>query len=285
MAKNKSRVVVYRAGSPLRDPLEMLRELASDISAGRELAWRLFVRNISARYRQTLLGYFWAIFPPLATTAIWLFLTREQVVKIAVNDVPYPVFLVTGTILWQTFVDAIQIPVRIVSESKSMLAKINFPRESLPMTAFAECWFNVGIRLLVLAVAYIYMGFVPAETVMLAFLGLFSMIMLGIVIGLFLSPFALLYQDVGNGLVLITQFWMYITPVIYAAKNEGVMGLINKYNPISPLLTQTRDWILTGGSHSLGAATIVFFLTIIFSAFVLVLYRVALPRAIERISS
>lgn len=285
MKKAPSYQCVYSSGSPLRSPLKMVKEMMRDLAVGRELAWRLFVRNISARYRQTLLGYFWAIFPPLATTGIWLFLTREQVVKVDVGAVSYPVFLVTGTILWQTFVDAIQIPVRVVSESKSMLAKINFPREALPMTAFAECWFNVGIRLIVLAAAYIYLGFMPAETLPLAFIGMLAMVMLGMLIGLFLSPFALLYQDVGNGLVLITQVWMYCTPVIYAAKEDGPMGFLNSINPITPLLVQTRDWILTGGTNYLNSAISVFLLTLVSSIVVFILYRVALPRAIERISS
>jgi lipopolysaccharide transport system permease protein len=199
--------VVYKPGSPLRDPLGLLRNIGRDLLAGRELSWRLLVRNISARYRQSLLGYFWAVFPPLATTAIWLFLTREQVVAVNTGNIPYPVFLITGTILWQTFVDAIQIPVRVISESKSMLAKINFPREALPITAFAECWFNVGIRVVILAAAYVYLGFPPASTLPLALIGLLAIIMLGVMIGIFLSPFALLYQDVNNGLVLILQVW------------------------------------------------------------------------------
>lgn len=279
------KAVIYRSGSPLRYPRRLFNEILKDLMAGKELAWRLFVRNISARYRQTLLGYFWAIFPPLATTAIWLFLTQQKVVAISTDDVPYPVFLVTGTILWQTFVDAIQIPVRVVSESKSMLTKINFPREALPMTAFAECWFNVGVRLIVLILVYIYMGYMPVDTFILSLVGMLAMILLGLMIGLLISPFALLYEDVSNGLVLVTQVWMYCTPVIYAPSQDGWMGLINIYNPISPLLIQTRDWIISGNTEYFVPALMVTLLTLASSVFVFLLYRVALPRAIERISS
>ena len=277
--------IVYTPGSPLRDPRKLLQDLARDLSAGRELAWRLLVRNISARYRQTLLGYFWAIFPPLATTAIWLFLTREQVVTVNTGNIPYPVFLITGTILWQTFVDAIQIPVRVVSESKTMLAKINFPREALPMTAFAECWFNAGIRAVVLAVAYIYLGFTPAATLLLAFAGLLAIILLGLMIGLLLSPFALLYQDVNNGLVLLCQVWMYCSPVIYLPKTTGWMGTLNRWNPISSLLCQTRDWVINGQNTYVQPSLVVFFATSIGMCVAFIVYRIGLPRAIERISS
>lgn len=277
--------VVYKPGSPLRDPLGLLRNIGRDLLAGRELSWRLLVRNISARYRQSLLGYFWAVFPPLATTAIWLFLTREQVVAVNTGNIPYPVFLITGTILWQTFVDAIQIPVRVISESKSMLAKINFPREALPITAFAECWFNVGIRVVILAAAYVYLGFPPASTLPLALIGLLAIIMLGVMIGIFLSPFALLYQDVNNGLVLLLQVWMYCSPVIYLPRNSGWMGTLNRWNPISPLLCQTRDWIITGQTTYLSASLLIFGVTVLGMFLSFIVYRIGLPRAIERLSS
>lgn len=285
MSETNSEPIIYRPGSPLRDPAGLLRKLCSDLVACRELSWRLLVRNISARYRQSMLGYFWAVFPPLATTAIWLFLTRERVVTVSTGSVPYPVFLITGTILWQTFVDAIQIPVRVISESKSMLAKINFPREALPLTAFAECWFNVGIRAIILAAAYLYLGFAPATTVGFALIGLLAIILLGVMIGVFLSPFALLYQDVSNGLVLICQIWMYCSPVIFLPRTDGWIGWLNSWNPISPLLCQTRDWITTGSQEFLPAASLVLLLTLAGMTAAFLVYRIGLPRAIERLSS
>jgi len=66
--------VVYTPDSELSHPLTMLRALISDIYAGRELAWRLFVRNIRAQYRQTLLGFVWLLIPPVATTLLWVIL-------------------------------------------------------------------------------------------------------------------------------------------------------------------------------------------------------------------
>lgn len=277
--------VVYAPGSPLRSPGKLLSDLWRDVLAARELAWRLFVRNISARYRQTLLGYFWAVFPPLATAGIWLMLTESEIVQIDVSGVSYPVFLITGTILWQSFVDAVQIPIRVVSESKQMLAKINFPRESLPMTAFAECWFNVTIRIMVLALVYLYLGFTPAVTVILLPVGLLAIILFGMFLGVLLSPFALLYNDVQSSLLLVLQVWFYCTPVIYAPSLDGFLGTLSLYNPVAPLLNQTRDWLIGGESLFLSEAVMIFSGTLMACVLVTVVYRVALPRAIERISS
>ena len=58
----------------------------------RELTWRLFLRDFSARYRQSVLGYVWAILPALVTTATFTWLNRTHVLPIAGTTLPYPVF-------------------------------------------------------------------------------------------------------------------------------------------------------------------------------------------------
>ena len=98
---------VYTSDSELRRPLRLLRSMFSDLVASRELAWRLFVRNVSARYRQTLLGYVWIVVPPLAATAAFAFLQAQGVLTAQPTDVPYPFYVLVGTGLWQVFADAI----------------------------------------------------------------------------------------------------------------------------------------------------------------------------------
>ena len=63
----------YTPESPLAHPAKLWREMKQDLWAGRELAWRLAVRDISAQYRQSALGVLWALIIPLANTAVWLF--------------------------------------------------------------------------------------------------------------------------------------------------------------------------------------------------------------------
>ena len=136
---------VYSPDSELRNPGRLVHSMMSDLLASRELAWRLFVRNISAQYRQSLLGYFWAFIPPLFTTLIWVFLNSQNILDIGDTGMPYPLFVLTGTVLWQTFADALDSPLKLVSKSKAMLAKINFPREALILTRSGMVLFNFAI--------------------------------------------------------------------------------------------------------------------------------------------
>ena len=71
--------VVYTPESLVRRPGRLIHGLVVDLLASRELAWRLFVRNISAQYRQTMFGYLWAFLPALATTVLWCFLHSQKI--------------------------------------------------------------------------------------------------------------------------------------------------------------------------------------------------------------
>ena len=72
-------LMVYSPNAAIREPFRLLSDIAGGFFKGRELAWRLFVRNLRGMYRQTLLGLFWAFLPPIANTAIWIFLQSQNV--------------------------------------------------------------------------------------------------------------------------------------------------------------------------------------------------------------
>ena len=76
-------------------------------------------------------------------------------------------------------------------------------------------------------------------------------------LGVLLSPFALLYNDVQSSLLLVLQVWFYCTPVIYAPSLDGFLGTLSLYNPVAPLLNQTRDWLIGGESLFLSEAVMI----------------------------
>lgn len=69
---------IYTLELPLKHPWVMLRGIAQDVRAERGLAWRLFVRDISAAYHQTVLGYAWAFLPPLVAAGTFIFLQSQR---------------------------------------------------------------------------------------------------------------------------------------------------------------------------------------------------------------
>src|SRR5688572_20247597 len=105
-------VNVYTQESPLRYPRRFLGEMFRDLRASRELAWRLFVRDTSAQYRQSILGYLWAFLPPLVASVPFIFLKSQGVVGIGDTPIPYPAYALIGTIIWQVFADALNSPLK-----------------------------------------------------------------------------------------------------------------------------------------------------------------------------
>ncbi|MEK7448135.1 MAG: ABC transporter permease, partial [Planctomycetota bacterium] len=96
--------VVYTPESPILHPWKLMTGMLRDVGKSWPLARRLIIRDLTAQYRQTIFGYLWAIIPPLATALIFIFLNSAKILAVPQTEVPYPVYVMTGTIFWQLFV-------------------------------------------------------------------------------------------------------------------------------------------------------------------------------------
>lgn len=277
--------VVYSPESDIKHPARLLMNMWRDLLASRELAWRLFLRDIRGQYRQSLLGYLWVFIPPVVTTAIWVFLKGQGVVAVSDTDVPYAAYVLTGTLLWGGFVAAILAPITFVTEATKLLGKINFPRESLLLAALGKVLFNLTISLLLLAAVYLWFGVDVPVTILLMPVGLLVLVGFGFAIGLWLLPLSMLFTDVGRAVGPVTQVWFFLTPIVYAAPTSGPAALLARANPVSPLLIATRQMATTGQVARPGDFLIMAAVTALALAAGWVLYRVAMPHLIARMAA
>ena len=275
-------VTEYNSRSDIRHPIKLVSSIFNGFVDGRELAWRIFIRNLNSLYRQTLLGLFWAFLPPLANTAIWIFLKSQNVFEMGNTNVNSTVYILTGMILWQAFVDAFQVPAEILNKNRNMISKLNFPRESLVLVGFGEVMFNLMIRLLLLVPAFWYFDISVNAGVLLAPIAIIFMVFFGIALGTFLMPVGSLYKDVGRLISMFIPFWMIITPLIYVPPETYPGTLLNWVNPASPLLLVSRDLLLMGESSHMAIGLIFGGLSIPLLILALMVYRVSLPILIER---
>jgi lipopolysaccharide transport system permease protein len=282
----RQKIIVYSAEASKRSLIAHLRDILQELPQAHELGLRLFKRNVKALYRQSLLGFGWAILPPLATAALWIFLRGSNVVRVADTDISYPVFVLTGTVLWQIFSEAILAPLNQVTENRAMLAKINIPREGLLLSGFYLLIFNIGIKILFLAIVYLFFRQTTSlYGLILAPIGMFAISLAGFSVGLALTPLGMLYQDINRGLAVLLPFLMYLTPVVYPAPLGGGIGLIMKWNPLAILITQTRNWLTAQPAYdmlSFWIFTLVFSMLFFIS---LVVYRLSMSMIIERLGS
>ena len=275
-------VVTYIPESPLRNPAKLVGEMFADLKQSRGLAWRLFIRDISALYRQSVLGYVWAFLPPIATSAAFMYLNSQSIVNVGKTAVPYPAFVMIGTLLWQVFIDALNAPLRAISNNRAMLSKVNFPREALILSGVSEVVFNFLIRAVLLVPLFYYFSVPLGPSLRFFPLGVAGLLLLGLSFGMLLAPIGILYGDIGRSVSLIGGFWMLLTPVVYPAPTHGIGATLAHLNPVVPVMQTCRDWLTSQPSTHFDGFLFVslgsFFLLLLGWVFL----RLSMPILIER---
>lgn len=245
--------VIYTPGSHIKSGLRQWRQMAVELVGGRELIWRFFLREFSARYRQSFFGYLWAVIPAIATAAVFTYLNHSGTLPIARTEIPYPVYVLLGMTVWQLFATGLTRSAQCLVNARAIITQINFSRESLVIAAFCEAAFNFLIRIVLIAAAFAWFKVVPAWTVLLVPLMLVPFAAMIIGFGFILALANGVFRDIGNSLTMLLTFAMFLTPVVYPPPRQGVKVLINYLNPVSPFVIAARD-LATQGRLSQPAA-------------------------------
>jgi len=185
-----------------------------ELWAYRELVYFLTWRDIKVRYKQTAIGVAWAILQPVAMMVVFtLFFGR--LAKIPSEGVPYPLFAYAALLPWQLFARALSESTNSLVTDQRLITRVYFPRIIVPIatTLAAIVDFAIGTGLL-MALMLIY-GVTPGATVI--WLPFFVLLMLVTVLGVgfWLSALNVEYRDVMYTVPFLTQFWFFLTPVVY----------------------------------------------------------------------
>ncbi len=180
----------------------------------RDLLYFLTRREISIRYKQTLLGLLWAILQPLLSMVVFsLFLGR--LAGIDSDGLPYPVFSYLGLLPWTYFANAMTRSSGSLVSNANLLSKVYFPRLLIPLSATLSALVDFGIAFLVLLglmawyqipLSWSVLWLVPL-TLITAFLATG--------IGMGLAALNVQYRDVQHAIPFMMQLWMFATPVVY----------------------------------------------------------------------
>lgn len=276
--------IIYRPESRLRHPLQLFKEMWQELLNSRELAWQLLIRDISAQYRQSLLGILWAFIPPVVTAVGLTFLKEARILNIGQTNIPYPVYVLFSMTLWGTFTDALNGAMSCVRKAKGMLAKIRVPSEAFILANLGQIGVNFGIQVVLVALLFIWFHVEVSWTVILAPVALIHLVMFGTGVGLILGPLAALYSDVSRSVGFIIRFWIFVTPVLYPIPKQGLWATLVKLNPVTPLLVTVRELTTTG----VVTQPVGFWVASLIALIVLLVgwiwYRLAMPFIVERAS-
>lgn len=277
--------IYYSPRSELSEPKHFLKLALLDLKASRSIAWQLFRKNFISQYRQSFLGYLWIFLPPLTTALIWIFLYFTKIVDLGTTEIPYPLFVLTGVFLWQTFTESVTCPLQQLLNSKHLITKFKIPHEALVIAGLGSIVFNLLIRIVVLLLALIYFKVGVSWEFLLVPVGLAVLVLAGIAIGVSLTPLGMLYRDVSNGMGIVLNVLFFLTPIVYPIPDRGAFSRLLLLNPLTPLVDFNRRWLT--GSDALPDLS--FFIVAGVSGLILVgswlFYRITKPYIVERISS
>tara|TARA_R100000306_G_scaffold1419_1_gene3716 strand:+ start:1049 stop:1894 length:846 start_codon:yes stop_codon:yes gene_type:complete len=263
----------------------LLKESLSDMYSSRFLARQLAVRDIKAQYRQSYLGIIWAFITPLTTAFVWIFLNSTGTIRVTDTGIPYPVYAFSGTLLWSIITQSINAPASSTKTAKSILSKINFPKEALLVSGIYKLLFDSSIKIVLLIVFVFVFGVGFHGTLLLFPLAILGAVFFGTTIGLLLTPISMLYNDISKIISFGLRFIMYITPVVYAIPKDGIMKTVMEWNPLTPIILTTRDLAVGMTPQFLTYYLIVLACCIPLFFIALVFYRISIPVIVERLSA
>jgi len=254
-----------------------------EIWSFREVISTLAMREISIRYKQTVIGILWTFIQPIVTTVIFTVIFGV-LAKIPSEGTPYPVFVFSGLLLWQYISRIISEGTSSLVANTALITKVYFSRLAIPLISIFVAGVDFIISFLVLcALMIIYdVGFsigilaVPVILMAAAFLG-YS-------IALILSPVNAIYRDVAVALPFLLQMLMYLSPIIYPVSfvPENLQWLFY-LNPIATLLSAMR-WAMIGGAPPSSIALVAFAVTVTaLFLFGLHVFRRLEPTLVDRI--
>jgi len=275
---------VYQKENNLRVG-KLLKESLADITRSRFLAFQLAKRDIQAQYRQSYLGIIWAFITPLTTAIVWIFLNSSGTIRVTDTGIPYPVYAFSGTLLWSIIKDAINSPMTSTNSAKSILSKINFPKEALVVSGVYKLLFNSSIKVLLLVVFIFFFGVGFHWSLLLFPFAILGGVLFGTTLGLFITPLGMLYKDIGRLIGFALGFLMYVTPVVYAIPKSGIMKTVMELNPFTPIILTARDLAVGMPPAHLTYFLIVIACCIPLFFIALLFYRISIPILVERMSA
>ncbi len=212
----------------------------------RELLYRLTARDLLLRYKQTAMGFAWAVFMPLVNTAIFsVIFTR--VAHVDTGGIPYPVYAFSGLLAWNFFATTLRTSVGSLTTNVTLVTKVYFPREIFPFSALIVSFVDTAVASVVLVGLMVYyrMGVTPVVFLLPALLAVQACFTAGV--ALFLAMANLFYRDVKYLFEVVIVGWMFATSVLYPVSLVGGRtGTLLRLNPMTPIVDAYRSVLLRG---------------------------------------
>jgi len=255
MPKNPAQII-----RPPSFSFGMLRQHLTRLVQFRDLLYVLTVHRINIRYKQSILGYCWAILHPALLVLIYTVMF-SRFVRVPTDGMPYALFAFSALLPWTFFSNGMSgATIGLVSHSH-LLLKVYFPREILPLSYVFAALADFLTASGVFAMLMLYYGVSVTINVLWAIPAILTLTVFLTGLTLLTSAFQVRFRDVGVALPLVLQVWMFATPVVYSlASVPAKLRFWYDFNPMVGIVETFRgavlhgasaNWTLLGGSFAI----------------------------------
>jgi lipopolysaccharide transport system permease protein len=211
----------------------------------RELLLFLAWRDLKTRYSQTAIGFAWAIIQPVAMMLLFT-LVFSNFAKLPSDGVPYPLFIYAALLPWGYFSRSLDKSSFSVVAESNLIKKVYFPRIIVPISAMLVGLIDFSIAFVLLLVMMVFYGVMPSWHALFIPVFLFLTMLISLAVSLWLAAFFVRFRDIAAAMPLVTQMWMFASPVVYPVSLvPEKWRILYSLNPMAGVIEGFR-WALLG---------------------------------------
>ena len=230
-------------------PSTAMRELWQ----ARELVRALVERQLRARYKQAILGFAWAVIPPLVLMVV-LSVFVQRVVNIPTGGIPYPLFSYVALVPWTFFASSVTAAGGSILGSMDLINKVYSPREAFPLASILTAGVDALVGLVALGILFAVYTFLPKATSVWIAVLLVVQVVFTVGVSLIVSALVVYLRDLRHALPVIIQLGFFATPIAYGIDQipRPLRLIYSALNPLAPVIDGYRRVVLLGQLPSWG---------------------------------
>jgi len=234
------------------DATQRLVERVREVWTYRDLIWNLVLRDLKARYKNSVLGYLWSLLNPLLMMTVFTVLFKF----LLENSIPnFPVFIIVALLPWNFCATAVSGAVTSITGQSALIKKIYFPREVIPIALVIANLINYLLALPAMIAIMLLLNahFQPVALLFPIIVLIQTIFLLGM--ALFLSCLNVFFRDTQVIMEVVLTAWFFLTPIFYRLDDivPQWSRLVRWLNPMASLVDFYRDIFYLGGMPGMDA--------------------------------
>lgn len=224
--------------------MNLIKQQIKNIYKYRWLLQQLVSRDLTVKYKRSVLGYLWSLLNPLMMMIV-LSAVFSHIFRFSIEN--FPIYLLCGQVLFTFFSESTSMAMSSIIQGAGLIKKVYVPKYILPLSKILSSFVNLMYSLIAVVIILIFYKIQIHWTILLFPIPLIYLFLMSLGMGLMLSVAATYFRDVIYLYGILIQAWTYFTPLFYPIDmvSESIQFFI-RLNPMYQIITYFRDIVMYG---------------------------------------